>query len=355
MNINFELREWRLTDSASLAENANNINIWNNLRDYFPYPYTENDAVRFIEMCMNKPKPATDFAIVVENKAVGGIGIILQNDVERITAEIGYWLGEGYRGRGIMPEAVKQMVTYAFETFSLQKIFASVFDFNTASHIVLQKAGFELEAILKKAAIKNNKIIDLHYYSLFKTKLLAKIQHRFYTSNDFPVLERFLYEAIHQSDDAELLPFDIVKTPELNYYIKDFGQQKGDLCIFAVLDETIIGAAWLRIWNGDKKGYGYIDAETPELSIAVLKEYRNLGVGKRLMSNIIDLSFYQGKLFCKQLSLSVQKDNHQAVKMYKKIGFEVVKENEHDYIMLLKKTDEIKAYHTQNIMLPASE
>ncbi|MDO4726005.1 MAG: GNAT family protein [Porphyromonadaceae bacterium] len=170
MNINFELREWRLTDSASLAENANNINIWNNLRDYFPYPYTENDAVRFIEMCMNKPKPATDFAIVVENKAVGGIGIILQNDVERITAEIGYWLGEGYRGRGIMPEAVKQMVTYAFETFSLQKIFASVFDFNTASHIVLQKAGFELEAILKKAAIKNNKIIDLHYYSLFKTK-----------------------------------------------------------------------------------------------------------------------------------------------------------------------------------------
>ena len=89
MNINFELREWRLTDSASLAENANNINIWNNLRDYFPYPYTENDAVQFIEMCMNKPKPATDFAIVVENKAVGGIGIILQNDVERITAEIG--------------------------------------------------------------------------------------------------------------------------------------------------------------------------------------------------------------------------------------------------------------------------
>ncbi len=70
MNNSFELREWRLTDSISLAENANNINIWNNLRGYFSYYYAENDAVRFIEMCMNKPKPATDFAIVVDGKAI---------------------------------------------------------------------------------------------------------------------------------------------------------------------------------------------------------------------------------------------------------------------------------------------
>jgi RimJ/RimL family protein N-acetyltransferase len=120
-------------------------------------------------MVSGKPKPAVDFAIVVDGKAVGGIGIVLQKDVERIGAEIGYWIGENYWNRGVMTEAVKQMVDYAFNHFPLQKIFAPVFDFNTASQKVLHKAGFECEAILKQAAIKNDKIIDLHYYSIQKS------------------------------------------------------------------------------------------------------------------------------------------------------------------------------------------
>jgi len=169
MNQPFNLREWRHSDAASLAENANNINIWNNVRDYFPHPYSEEDGNQFIELCLNKPKPATDFAIIVDEKAVGGIGIVLQNDVERIGGEIGYWLGEKYWNRGIMTEVVKKMVTYSFTNFPLQKIYAPIFDFNIASQKVLQKAGFEREAILKQAAIKNGKIIDLHYYSLIKT------------------------------------------------------------------------------------------------------------------------------------------------------------------------------------------
>ena len=162
----FELREWRLSDAASLAENANNIDIWNNVRDYFPHPYSEDDGKQFIESVLSKPKPAVDLAIVVDGKAVGGIGIVLQTDVERISAEMGYWLGVNYWNKGIMTEAVKQMVTYAFTHFPLRKIFAPVFDFNIASQKVLQKAGFEREAILKQAAIKNDKIIDMHYYSI---------------------------------------------------------------------------------------------------------------------------------------------------------------------------------------------
>ena len=118
-------------------------------------------------MVSNKPKPVVDFAIIVDEKAVGGISIVLQQDVERISAEIGYWLGENYWNRGIMTKAVRQMVNYAFTHFPLQKIYAPVFDFNIASQKVLQKAGFEQEAILKQAAIKNGKIINLHLFSRY--------------------------------------------------------------------------------------------------------------------------------------------------------------------------------------------
>ena len=166
---NFELREWRLSDAASLAENANNINIWNNLRDRFPHPYSKKDGKQFIEMALSLPKPATLLAIAVDEKAVGSIGITLHTDVERISAELGYFIGEKYWNKGIMTDAVQQMVKYAFTHFlELCKIYATPFDFNIASHKVLEKAGFECEAILKQAAIKNEKIVDLHYYSIFK-------------------------------------------------------------------------------------------------------------------------------------------------------------------------------------------
>jgi len=168
MNQTFEIREWQLSDVVSLAENANNINIWNNVRDYFPHPYSEKDGKEFIKMVLLKPKPTVDFAIVADGKAIGGIGIVLQTDVERISAEIGYWLGEKYWNKGIVTEAVKQMLDYAFANFPLQKIFAPIFDFNISSQKVLEKAGFEREAILKQGAIKNGKIIDLHYYSYIK-------------------------------------------------------------------------------------------------------------------------------------------------------------------------------------------
>ena len=175
MNVtHFELREWRLSDAASLAENANNINIWNNLRDALPHPYSEEDGKRFIRIAMSQPNPATLLAIVIDGKAVGSIGITLHTDVERITAELGYFIGETYWNKGIMTEVVIQMVSYSFANFPLRKIYATPFDFNIASHKVLQKAGFEREAILKQAVIKNGEIIDLHYYSFIKEKSIKK-------------------------------------------------------------------------------------------------------------------------------------------------------------------------------------
>ena len=164
----FTLRQWRLADKTSLAKHADNIRIWNNVRDYFPNPYTEKDGEEFISMVITKPAPATDFAIDIAGKAVGGIGVVLKSDVEKITAEIGYWLGEDYWKKGIMTTVVKEMVNYIFANLPITKIYAGVFDFNIASQRVLEKAGFTNEAILKKAAIKNGKVIDLHYYSIWK-------------------------------------------------------------------------------------------------------------------------------------------------------------------------------------------
>jgi RimJ/RimL family protein N-acetyltransferase len=334
----FILRELQMSDAESLAENANNINIWNNLFDIFPHPYSIEDAKEFIEKKLEKPKPTTDFAIVVDEKVVGGISIILQENVNlRIVAEIGFWLGEKYWNRGIMSEAIKQIAEYAFTTFPhLRKIYANVFDFNIGSQKVLQKAGFEREAILKQGAIKNGKVIDLHYYSLLKSEWRSKVSHRFFTQDDFPILEDLLYEAVYQPEGAELLSREIIKKPEIYNYIKDFGTKKGDFCMLAELNGKTVGAAWVRILADEIKGFGNIDPETPELAVAVFKKYRNLGIGRGLLNNVIDLTLINGLQGYKQLSLSVQKENF-AVKMYQKLGFEIIKENEHDYVMVLKR------------------
>jgi RimJ/RimL family protein N-acetyltransferase len=331
----FILREWQLSDAASLAENANNIHIWNNMRDGFPYPYSEEDGEQFIGTMQCTFPPATDMAIVIDGEAVGGIGIVLQTDVERIGAEIGYWLSENYWNNGIMTEAVGEMISYVFLHFpELKKVYASVFGFNIASQRVLQKAGFECEGILKQAVIKNGEITDLHYYSMFKSRWISNVHHRFFLAEDFFLLKDLLYEAIFQPEDAEPLPRDIIKKPEIDSAIRDFGKKPDDFCLFAELNGKTAGGAWMRISDGEPQSYGHIDSETPEMVIAVFREYRNLGIGRGLMHRLIDSAFKKYK----QISLSVDKRNY-AVKMYRELGFEIVRENEQDYVMVLKRND----------------
>ena len=164
---NYIIRNWEQKDTPFLAENANNTNIWNNVRDRFPYPYSEKDANNFINFASGKEE-AQDFAIIIEGKAAGGIGYVPGTDVERLNAEIGYWLGEKYWGRGIMTDVVKNFADYIFNNTDIVRLFAPVFEFNEPSMRILEKAGFEKLAIFKNAAIKNKKIIDMHYYELLK-------------------------------------------------------------------------------------------------------------------------------------------------------------------------------------------
>src|SRR5262245_8261789 len=127
-----EVRSWRLDDVPSLARHANNRKIWINLRDAFPHPYGERDARTFIGRAL-EAQPETVFAIAVEGQAAGGIGFTLHQDVERISAELGYWLAEPFWGRGIVTEAVRAVTRYAIEQHQLTRVYAVPYEWNAAS------------------------------------------------------------------------------------------------------------------------------------------------------------------------------------------------------------------------------
>jgi RimJ/RimL family protein N-acetyltransferase len=153
------LREWKKSDAPALAKIANNKNIWDNVRDRLPCPYKKKDAKEWLAL-VKKQKTVTTFCIEADGELVGSIGITLRDDVYRKTAEIGYFIGEEYWGKGLATEAVRQMLLHVQKNFDVVRIFAEVFEYNKASMKALEKNGFYLECIRKKAAIKNDVILD---------------------------------------------------------------------------------------------------------------------------------------------------------------------------------------------------
>ena len=143
---------------------------------------------------------------------------------------------------------------------------------------------------------------------------------------EYPLLANFLYEAIFIPEGVEPPPKNIITSPELQVYVERFGKSKDDWGLAAEVDSKIVGAVWVRIMND----YGHIDNETPSLAISLYKEYRGFGIGTAMMKEILALLKSHGY---SQVSLSVQKANY-AVKMYLKIGFEIVREHEEEYIMV---------------------
>ncbi len=160
------LRRWRPGDEAALAKYAANRNIWTNLTDNFPHPYTFKDAEEWIERNKNQ-NPVTHFAIATPVEAIGSIGLHRREDISnfRLSAEIGYWIAEPWWGKGIATRAVRAVTEYGFTKLGLVRIFAQVFEWNPASARVLEKAGFTLEARMRKAVIKDGKIIDSFLYA----------------------------------------------------------------------------------------------------------------------------------------------------------------------------------------------
>ena len=140
------------------------------------------------------------------------------------------------------------------------------------------------------------------------------------------VLDTFLYYAIFIPKGVAQPPFDIIYQPDLQVYVKDFGERKGDVCYVAECDGKIIGAVWVRIMND----YGHVSDEMPSLAISLLPEYRNNGIGTALMKKILSSL---RELGYKGVSLSVQKQNY-ACSMYRKLGFKAIQEKNEEYIMV---------------------
>ncbi len=161
------VRSWEWGDRDAIVRHANNRKVSINLRDRFPYPYTVRDARSWLDGVVDH-KPETNFAIDVAGEAVGGIGFIPQYDVGRRSAEIGYWLGEEFWGRGIATEALIAVSDYAFANFDLCRLYAHVFDWNGASSRVLEKAGYEFEGRMRKSVTKEGKTADQLMYAMVR-------------------------------------------------------------------------------------------------------------------------------------------------------------------------------------------
>lgn len=159
------VRDWSSSDKADLVHHANNRNVWRNLTHLFPHPYTAADADDWFALLSAMPEP-THWAIEVEGRSVGGIGIRIGEGVFAKRADIGYWLGEPYWGRGIMTDATRAVVSYAMDRFDLCRLEASVFAWNPASMRVLEHCGFVREGVSRAGVFKDGHVIDEVDYAL---------------------------------------------------------------------------------------------------------------------------------------------------------------------------------------------
>ncbi len=160
----WQLRSYRVKDAPALARYASNRNISRNMRDTFPYPYALSDADDWISLVMQQ-SPEANFAITSTDELIGGIGLTFRDDIHRRSAEIGYWLGEAFWGRGIATAALRALTDHAFANHDIVRLDASVFEWNPASMRVLEKVGYVLEGRLRKSITKDGQTIDEFLYA----------------------------------------------------------------------------------------------------------------------------------------------------------------------------------------------
>ncbi len=161
------LRPWAAADAPALQRHADDREVWRNLRDRFPHPYTAADAELWLAWVMAQ-QPCTHWAIAVDGEAGGGIGFTLGEDVHERMAEVGYWLGRRFWGRGIATEALCAVTSHAFAAYDLERVEAHVFGWNAASVRVLEKAGYAREGCLRRAVVKDGEVTDLLIYGILR-------------------------------------------------------------------------------------------------------------------------------------------------------------------------------------------
>jgi RimJ/RimL family protein N-acetyltransferase len=163
----YQIRQYQLTDVESLVKYGNNYSVSKFLRDTFPYPYTKENAVQWIEFLKNN-NSTLSFVIANDQELVGGIGALPHTDVHRFVAEVGFWLGEPFWNKGIITKALKIFCNYLFANYNFNRLTAKVYKGNDLSRRVLEKSGFALEGTQRKAVYKENNLLDLFIYGLLK-------------------------------------------------------------------------------------------------------------------------------------------------------------------------------------------
>ncbi len=170
--MDFTLRPFRMEDVSSIQCYANNNSIAQYMRNGFPFPFTLKDSLALIRLLTQASSDRVlARAICVDDRAVGSIGIFVQDDVYCKTADIAYWLGEPYWGHGIMTRAIRLVCKKAFDLFDIVRIQAEPFAENLASQRVLEKAGFYKEGTLRSRIYKNGKLQDAYVYALIREEL----------------------------------------------------------------------------------------------------------------------------------------------------------------------------------------
>lgn len=226
------------------------------------------------------------------------------------------------RGCGLGKSLVSMAIKYAFEELGATKVSLGVFENNPYAIHCYEAAGFHRVSLPETESYEylgeTWNCIEMERYS---DVVIREIRF-----HEIPLLTDFLYEAIFQPDNKSKIPRTVLQEPMIWAYVDRFGTRPEDFCFVALVDGIIVGAAWSR--NGCS--YGKVDDTTPELAISLYPEYRNKGIGSRLLASLLETMSEKG--FSK-VSLSVDKTNH-AVKMYRKYGFATIEEREHDYLMV---------------------
>ena len=172
--MDFTLRPWRPEDAAAIVPHADDLAVAENLRDVFPHPYTPADAEWFVGDCVeHEGEGRLCRAIVIDGQAAGSVSLFLGKDVYRKSAELGYWLGRAFWGRGVMTRAARLICSEGFRTWDVARIYAEPYAVNTGSRRVLEKAGFTLEGTLRNSVFKNGRLMDSCIYGLLREEAKA--------------------------------------------------------------------------------------------------------------------------------------------------------------------------------------
>lgn len=295
------------------------------MRDLFPFPYTQADADAWLNMA-SQESPVLHCAITVSDELAGGIGLTMQGDVFTRTAEIGYWLGENFWGRGIATDAVRAFTKYGFQNFNLQRVFAGVFAWNPASMRVLQKAGFLQEGTMRYEVYKDGQAVDRVIYGVtraqFEALELRRNQKAVRTNAHLSIRQAITsdLDAVNEIYNEAVLTttatFDTEpKTAaERLEWFQHHGQRHPVLV--AVVGGKAVGWSSLTEYS-PRRAYDH----TAETSVYVKSEFRGQGIGRALQEAIIDEA---RRLKFHTLIARVTAESSESMRLHESCGFERV-------------------------------